>query len=135
MFENQPNNTTRTTEKPTSESVLESIRQIPHRLTNLEGQIGSIKGIALGLFYGIVGNMFVSHFYGLLEGALNGNYGFFFLLNLLVSLSTFILIVSVSVISYCNLQTLTKEKDALSKEFLRLVNQLLGTINDKSNEV
>lgn len=68
MFENQPNNTARTAEKPTSESVLESIRQVPHRLTNLEGQIGSIKGIALGLFYGIVGNMFVSHFYGLLKG-------------------------------------------------------------------
>lgn len=41
------------------------------------------KGIALGLFYGIIGNMLVSHYYGVFSGLTLGQYGELFYANVL----------------------------------------------------
>ena len=45
-----------------------------------------IKGIAFGLFYGIIGNMAASHYYGLFEGLTKATFDNLFLANL-ISLS------------------------------------------------
>lgn len=45
-----------------------ALTRLKLRLGPLEQKVDFVRGIALGLFYGIVGNLLVSYFHGLFQG-------------------------------------------------------------------
>jgi len=59
-------------------------------------QMSMMKGVVLGLFYGIVGNLVVTHYYQILRGAVMSEFDTMFWTNLaiLVPMSSIIAIVS-----------------------------------------
>lgn len=78
------------------------------------------EGIALGLFYGIIGNIVVSHYYGLFQGLATRNFDDFFRINL------FVFVVSLAVvlvITYGWLQRL-KGLEGKRKELLELTSEM-----------
>ena len=59
-------------------------------------QMSMMKGVVLGLFYGVVGNVAVTHYYQILRGAVMSEFDTMFWTNLviLVAMSSMIAIVS-----------------------------------------
>ena len=59
-------------------------------------QMSMMKGVVLGLFYGVVGNVAVTHYYQILRGAVMSEFDTLFWTNLviLVAMSPIIVIVS-----------------------------------------
>lgn len=61
-----------------------------------EQDIRFLQGVLLGLFYGIVGNIFASHCYGMLQGLVSNSFDTLFWINLIVSIGSMVLIIIVS---------------------------------------
>ena len=56
-------------------------------------QIDFTKGIAFGLIYGIIGNLFVQFFYPVVEGIVVSRYDNLLLSNLIISIVSFVIII------------------------------------------
>lgn len=65
-------------------------------LQTLQQRTYLIQGVALGLFYGIVGNILVSHYYGVFEGLAKAEYGNVFLASLIILIVGLVLIIFLS---------------------------------------
>lgn len=59
-----------------------------------------IEGIALGLFSGIIGNIFVSHYYGFFERWTTRNFDDFFIKNLFALVLALFVVIVVSFLWY-----------------------------------
>jgi hypothetical protein len=87
---------------------------------NLEQQQYFTRGIALGLLYGIIGNIVVSHYYGVFEGLGANRFDSLFWSNLVVLLVSLVLIVALTVLWISRLKRLglSQNKVALMKEVI-----------------
>jgi hypothetical protein len=75
-------------------------------------RIDLVRGIALGLLYGIIGNLFVQHWYPVFEGLVLGKYDLTFSANVIVSASVLIVILYTTIIYH---RQLTKEEEKENK--------------------
>ncbi len=69
-------------------------------MQTLQQRIDFLRGIALGLFYGIVGNILVSHYYTVFEGLTLWKIDVLFWSNLMVMIVALVLIIFTSAIFY-----------------------------------
>lgn len=74
------------------------------------------KGVSLGLFYGIIGNMLVSHYYGIFTGFVTENFDSLFWWNLIFF---FIILCIVLVVSYKVWRSMSKVEG-----FLKAVDEI-----------
>lgn len=86
----------------------------------IQQRVDFLQGIALGLFYGIVGNIFVSHYYQVFEGLTLGKFDVLFWTNLVVFFITLAMILLVSIIFYYRMKKYKSGKRELSE----LLNEL-----------
>jgi len=87
------------------------------------------RGIALGLFYGIIGNMLVSHYYGLFTGLVEWKIDTLFWTNLI----TFLIVLgAILIVSWKWLRSMAKIDD-----FLRFVEETKKKyhLDDEFNEL
>jgi hypothetical protein len=68
------------------------------------------KGLALGLFYGIIGNMLVSHYYGVFNGLVIGQYDTLFWTNVFVFI---IILIAILIVSLKWMRSIVKIDDFL----------------------
>ena len=59
-------------------------------------EISLYKGVALGLFYGVIGNIIISHYYGLLEMLSFGRIDSLFWVNLCVTIVAVVFVIEIS---------------------------------------
>jgi hypothetical protein len=80
-----------------TEEILESLDEsLNHEITEEKKHIDFTKGITLGLFYGIIGNLFVQFFYPVIEDIILANYDTLFFANATISFVSLGLIVFVT---------------------------------------
>lgn len=86
------------------------------------------KGLALGLFYGIIGNMLVSHYYGVFNGLIVGQFDTMFWANTIVFS---IILAAILIVSLVWIRSMTKLDD-----FLKFVEETKKKyhLDDKFNE-
>ena len=95
------------------EEIINETEKVMSSTSNwLNQRVYFLQGIALGLFYGIVGNIFVSHYYQVFEGLTLGKFDVLFWTNLVVFVIALVLILLVSVIFYYQLR---KYKSGMSE--------------------
>jgi hypothetical protein len=82
-------------------------------------RIDFARGIALGLFYGIVGNIFVSHYYQVFEGLILEKSDLLFWSNLTVFIISLLAILLVSGAFYCEMKKMGKAR----KEFAEMLKE------------
>lgn len=85
------------------------------RLSNsIEQHQYFVQGIALGLFYGIIGNIVISHYYGVFEGLELSKFDTLFWSNLLVFVVGLAFILAISGIWYSKLKRLKSSQNKVS---------------------
>jgi hypothetical protein len=78
------------------EDLRKILKEIGPHIEAMHAQMSMMKGVILGLFYGVVGNLVVTHYYQILRGAVMSEFGTMFWTNLviLIAMSSIIVIVS-----------------------------------------
>ena len=74
-----------------------------------------VLGLVLGLFYGIIGNVVISHYYGLFESLTVGKYDALFWANLIFLVLSFVIIIFVSKRWYNQLEKLETAGESVKK--------------------
>ena len=80
-----------------------------------EKRIDFTKGIALGLIYGIIGNLFVQCFYPVVEGIIVMKYDSLFYSNLAVSTISLVIIIFTTLQFWKQLKEHEKQKESFEK--------------------
>jgi len=134
-------------QKPTKEDLLEQLKraiwldeqlqqQTKDVLNDVSQRMQFIEGIGLGLLYGIIGNIVVSHYYGLYERHVLGVYDSLFWSNLYAFLLGFAIVVVVTIFFIRRLARLRKA-ESRSKNLMTKVqdarNELMA-LEDKLSE-
>lgn len=96
-------------------------------LNDISQRMQFTEGIVLGLLYGIIGNLVVSHYYGVFEGITLARYDSLFWSNLVVFLIGLATIIVLTVIFYRRFVKLRKGKERSRK--------LMTTIEDSKREL
>ena len=108
------------------EKVLSSLSQKAQ-----EGQ-NFVRGIAIGLFYGIIGNILVSHYFKVFEDLILGEFGALFWTNLIVFVVALSLILIMSLRWYSQIgkwKTLRRELSEIQDELHQIkTDKMTGTI-------
>lgn len=78
------------------DKIREIMKEMEPYVEALRSKSWMIKGIALGLFYGIIGNMLVSHYYQIFQGIVIWQLDTMFWTNLAVFVIILVVIVIVS---------------------------------------
>jgi hypothetical protein len=78
------------------EDLRKILKEIEPHIEAMHSQMSMMKGVILGLFYGVVGNMVVTHYYQILRGAVMSEFDTMFWTNLviLVVMSSILVIIS-----------------------------------------
>ena len=97
-------------DKQNLEAVRRSIKELKPAIETMRQQKFLIKGVALGLFYGIIGNILVSHYYEVFKSIVMWQFEKLFWPSLT---SLIIFIVVVLVVSWRWLISLTKLEDSV----------------------
>ena len=97
-------------DKQNLEAVRRSIKELEPAIETMRQQKFLMKGVALGLFYGIIGNILVSHYYEVFKGTVIWQFEKLFWTNLI---SLIIVIVVILVVSWRWLVSLTKLEDSI----------------------
>lgn len=92
-------------------------------MDHYERRIDFTKGIALGLVFGIVGNLFVQFFYAFVEGIILVRYDGLFYSNLIVSVASLIIIFFVSVKFYKQLKIEERDRKSSERGFKHLMDK------------
>jgi len=103
------------------EAIKRSIKELEPAIETMRQQKFLIKGVALGLFYGIVGNMLVSHYYEVFKGLVIRQFDKLFWTNLVTLAIAIVLIVVVSwrwLVSLANLEESIKAFERFKQKFL-----------------
>jgi len=107
--------------------LIESEEKIEYYAKELLGDISQqmqfTEGIVLGLLYGIIGNLVISHYYGVFEGITLARYDSLFWSNLVVFLVGLATIIILTVIFYRRLTKLKKAKERNRKLITQIENQ------------
>ena len=90
-------------------------RAYDYEMDYYEKRIDFTKGIALGLIYGIIGNLFVQFFYPVVEGIIVMKYDSLFYSNLTVSIASLIIIIITTVQFWKQLKEHEKGKESFEK--------------------
>lgn len=99
-------------------------QQVLRIASSAERRRNFLQGIMLGLFYGIIGNMIVSHYYGLLE-----EFGNPFWLNISILVSCIILVVLTSVKWFMRTQNLEEMTEEIA-QYTGRVQKLIEDMRD-----
>lgn len=95
-----------------------------------------IEGIFLGLFYGVLGNVLVSHYFGLIESLTLSRYNAMFRVNCLVLSVAAVAILVVSVIYYRRFRTWRKEEKNVQQEAAKIIlKDMFGIIAKEGEEI
>jgi predicted membrane chloride channel (bestrophin family) len=95
-------------------------------LERAEGQqrrIDLTKGIALGLFYGIIGNLFVQFFYPVVESLVTEQYSF--VANVIISISAFVAIV-LATLSFRNQLSWSRFVEKGERESAKVIRRMIN---------
>jgi len=78
------------------EDLRKILKEIEPHIEAIHSHMSMMKGVILGLFYGVVGNMVVTHYYQILRGAVMSEFDTMFWTNLviLVAMSSILVIIS-----------------------------------------
>jgi len=90
--------------------VKEAIKELEPAIDTMRQQMFLMKGVALGLFYGIIGNMFVSHYYEVFKAIVMWQLDKLFWTNLITLV---IFIVAIVIVSWRLLILLAKLEGSL----------------------
>jgi len=97
----------------------------------LEARITFLRGVALGLFYGIIGNIFVSHYYQVFEGLALGKFDIVFRSNVMLFSVSLVLIIIVSIVFYYRMKKYEKGKRELSEVLTELEEMQLSKMEER----
>ena len=103
------------------EAIRRSIKELEPAIETMRQQKSLIRGVALGLFYGIIGNMLVSHYYEVFKGLVMWQFDKLFWTSLIVLVIAIVLIVVVSwrwLISLAKLEESIKAFERFKQKFL-----------------
>lgn len=102
----------------TYDDMVESITSL--EVEHFREHLYFLKGIALGLFYGIVGNIFVSHYYQVFEGLILSRFDVLYWSNFVVFVVALILIILVTMTFYFQIEKLRTEGERKIEEWKKL---------------
>lgn len=103
------------------QAVRKSIKELEPAIENMRQQMFLIKGVALGLFYGIIGNILASHYYEVFKGITMWQFDKLFWTNLTILVIVIVTIVVVSwrwLISLAKLEGSVKAFERFKEKFL-----------------
>ena len=103
-------------EKMASEFVKDLANMLLSKMGKLEQRRQFVLGVAFGLFYGIIGNMVVAHYYGLFESLTVGKYNDLFRNNLIALVLALAVVIFLTKQWYNKLKTLETWKSELKKD-------------------
>jgi len=106
-------------------SLIKSAQNVSSLADYMRQEKQFIQGITLGLFYGIVGNMLVSHHYGLFERLETREFDNLFWSNLLILSITTILILIVTRIYYKRYKFFKDQEIKLTKMIIEVLEPIV----------
>jgi len=78
-------------------------------------QMPMMKGVVLGLFYGVVGNVVVTHYYQILRGAVMSEFDMMFWMNLVMLVAMLSILVIVSWKWHISMAKMEREMELLER--------------------
>ena len=106
-------------------SLIKSAQNVSSLADYMRQEKQFIQGITLGLFYGIVGNMLVSHYYGMFERLETREFDNLFWSNLLILSITTILILIVTRIYYKRYKFFKDQETKLTKMVIEVLEPIV----------
>jgi hypothetical protein len=98
----------------------EVIEELRPKAESLHQEKFLLRGVALGLFYGIIGNMLVSHYYEVFRGIVIWQFDTLFWTNLVVFISILVAIILVSwrwLLSMAKIEGFIEAFERLKKQY------------------
>ena len=97
------------------EDLRKILKEIGPHIEAMHAQLSMMKGVVLGLFYGVVGNLVVTHYYQILRGAVMSEFDTMFWINLVILVTMLSILVIVSWKWHISMAKMEREMELLER--------------------